>query len=157
MGLTHKKIIILQAVFIAIALLVLYFLYPKTKAEISGNAIIFDNDNAKFLIISENSDFSNARYIEISGNLSLSLKPGAYYWKTTNGIIESIAKKLVIESEVGIKIENSENESQIVNIGNVQLNVTKNKDGTMVGNIILEPEEKEKIENLDYTGRQKDE
>lgn len=149
--LNHKIIIIMQIIFVAVALLALYILYPKAKAEISGNAIVFDNENAKFLIISENKNFENAGYIEISDNLSLSLKPGTYYWKTSNGIIESIAKKIVIESEVGMKIEN---ESEIVNIGNVQLNVTKNKEGIMVGNIILEPEQKEKIENLDYIGGQ---
>ena len=150
----HKKIIILQAVFIIGILLVLYLLYPKTKAEILGNTIAFDNDNAKFLIISENSDFSNARYIEIKENLSLSLKPGTYYWKTSNGVIESITRKFVIESEIGMKIDSNENESQIVNIGNVVMNVSKNKDGVMIGNIVLEPEEKEKIENADYAGRQ---
>jgi len=40
-------------------------------------------------------------------------------------------------------------------VGNVMLNVTRNKEGMMVGYIILEPNDSEEIENSgEYAGRQ---
>ena len=49
-----------------------------------------------------------------------------------------------------MKINKKENESELKNIGNVKINVTRTKEGVMVGRIILEPDEAEKIE--DETG-----
>jgi len=51
-----------------------------------------------------------------------------------------------------------EDEDELVNIGNVKINVTKSKSGVMVGHIILEPEESEEIagaenqEDIEYKG-----
>jgi hypothetical protein len=46
------------------------------------------------------------------------------------------------------------NETDLVNVGNVRINVTK-KGGVMVGHIILEPEQEEKINDSgQYIGRQ---
>lgn len=156
----HIKIIMVQGIFLAVALIALYLLYPKINVDIDGTLVRFSSINANVVIISENPDFSNPRYLELGErkNITFDLRPGTYYWKASNNLIEGLEKEFTIESEVGMKVDIKEgNESKLVNIGNVKLNVTKNKEGMMVGHIILEPEESEEIENSgEYTGRQND-
>ena len=113
--------------------------------------------NANAIILSENSDFSNPRYLDLSErkNISFNLKPGKYYWKADNFIIEGLKKEFTIESEVGLNINRVENRTDLVNIGNVKINITKDDEGIIVGHVILGPEESEKIEDSgEYTGRQ---
>ena len=158
---SKKKIFIVgQIIFLVLVFAMIYILYPKTSLELSGNFVKFDSINTDLIIISENPDFSNPRYLDLSENkrISFELAPGKYYWKSSNGIIESFSKEFEINSEVGMQInENNEtNSSELENVGNIKINVTKTKDGMMVGHIILEPEQAEKIENKNesYEGRQ---
>ena len=153
----HIKIIATQAIFLVIILAALYIIYPRANAVVNGNFVKFNSINANVVIISNNPDFSNPRYIEIGKNKSITydLNPGTYYWKSDNGIIQGLKNKFTIESEVGLGIQKNENDSGLVNIGNVKINVTKSKEGVMVGHIILSPDDSEKIENNgQYTGRQ---
>lgn len=153
-----KKIIIMQVISLAVVVIVLYFLYPKANLDVERNSVNFKSINANVIIFSENPDFSNPKYIEIreKKSLSFNLEPGTYYWKASNNFIEGLQKSFTIPSEVGLGI-NEEPESEnaeLVNIGNVKVNVTKSKEGVMVGYIILEPNESEKAEPAEYTGRQ---
>jgi len=151
------KIVGIQLTVIIVFMLAVYFLYPKTEVEISGNAVRFDTINADIIVLSENPDFSNPRYLEFQGkdNLTFNLKPGTYYWKASNNYLEGLSNEFTIESEVSMKVDIEENATKLVNIGNVKLNVTRNKNGLMVGHIILEPSEKEEIVNEgEYFGRQ---
>jgi hypothetical protein len=156
----HRKIIAIQALFLVVVFIALYLLYPKADITLSGNVVSFDSTNAETIIISENPDFSNPRYIDVKekGNFSFNLPPGTYYWKTTNGLIQGVEHELTIKSEVGMKIAREKgNESKLVNIGNVKINVTKNKKGVMVGHIVLEPNQSQEIQDEKdekYTGRQ---
>jgi len=150
----HMKIIIGQVIFIVLALALVFMLYPKTSMGVNGNAVSFNSGNADVIIISENPDFSNPRYLDFGNesNLSFSRKPA-------NNFILGMAKKFTIESGVGMKIEKQGNESDLVNAGDVKINVTKTKEGITIGYIILEPEEGEMIEDsgdINYTGRQED-
>lgn len=151
----NKTIVFAQLMLLFIIGIVIYLVYPRTLFEINGNVVRFDSMNAEVIILSENPDFSNPRYIDVNGNVSLNLKPGTYYWKASNGIIQGLKKEFIISSEVGLEIE-KENGTELVNVGNVKVNVTK-EDGVMVGHIILEPNESEEIEDRgEYTGRQND-
>jgi len=157
---SKHKIIIMQAIFLVAVLTAVYLLYPKTNIEVNGDLVKFGSINSNVIIISENPDFSNPRYLDLeeSKEISFNLEPGTYYWKSDNGIIEGFKKEFTIESEVGMKINRNKseeiNDADLVNIGNVKINVTK-EGGTMVGHIILEPEESEGIEDLGkYIGRQ---
>ncbi len=157
----HIKIILGQLIFLAAAFALIFMLYPKIAVNVNGNAVSFSTINANVIVISENPDFSNPRYIDFGNekNLSFSLKPGTYYWKPANNFIEGLGKKFIIESNVGMKINRTENESELVNVGDVKINVTKTKEGITIGYIILEPDEGEGIddaEDVNYTGRQED-
>jgi len=154
----HKTIILVQVIFLVGILLTLYILYPKMKVDVEGNKVEFKSINANVIIMSSNPDFSNPRYFDIKkgDNVSFKLKPGKYYWKTGNGLIESLENKFEIKSEVGLKIEEA-NGTKLVNVGNVKVNVTKDGKGGFVGRVILEPDNSQDIENNGtYTGEQYD-
>lgn len=137
----------------------LYLLYPRTNLEINGTLVNFKSLNSNVIIISENPDFSNPRYLDVSEkkNISFDLQPGRYYWKASNSILTGWKQEFRIESEVGMEIDREENDSELTNIGNVKINVTKNEEGTLVGHIILEPNQSQEIEDSgEFTGRQED-
>ncbi len=155
---THIKAISVQIIFLMLIGIGIYLAYPKADVSVNGNFVKINSENSKVIVISENPDFTNPRYFETGDikNISFSLKPGTYYWKSDNGIIESFSNKFTIESEVGMEIKRTGNQSNLVNVGNVKINVTRGKDGVMVGRIILDTGESEKIEDKgeNYVGRQ---
>ena len=158
------KIILVQGIFLVVVAIALYMLYPKTILELNGNVVNFKAVNANVIVLSENPDFSNPRYFDMSENKNaiFELPTGTYYWKSANKFIQGLENKFIIDSEVGLKInrnESEDNESEIENIGNVKVNITRTKEGIMVGHIILQPDETEKItdkEEEGYVGRQND-
>jgi len=155
---SHTKIIIGQAILLLVVVILVYILYPRIDAIVTGDLIRFNPINAKVILISDEPEFSNPRYIEINDEeISFNLKPGKYYWKASNGIIKGFTNEFVIDSEVSMKVDIEENNAHLVNVGNVKINVSKTKGGQMIGHIILEPEQEDMIENAgDYTGRQQD-
>ena len=155
---THIKIVMGQAMFLMLVVAGIYFIYPRANVDVNGNFVNINSINAKVILISENPDFTNPRYIETDKvkNISFDLKPGTYYWKSDNGIVEGFKNEFTIDSKVAMNINKSENESDLVNVGNVKINISKGKDGVMVGRIILDTGESVEIEdkNESYTGRQ---
>lgn len=153
----HTKIIIIQAIIVALIGIIIYIFYPKIEFNLNGNTIKFDSINADKIIISKNPDFSNSRYIDFSNekNISLNLEPGTYYWKPDNGLISGLKHEFTIDSIVSLETNNTDNETNLVNVGNVKINVTKDNNGIVVGYVVLEPNESEKIENKGvYVGEQ---
>ena len=155
----HIKMLILQGIFIVLILSIIYYIYPKTEVEVIDDWVKFNSINAKVIMISENSDFSNPRYIEIEPGkkLSYELNPGTYYYKSDNGLIEGLKNEFKIDSRVGLNLEDKGNESDLVNVGNVKINVTRARNGMMVGHIILEDGGEQSVENSEeeeYIGRQ---
>jgi len=151
------KIVGIQLTIIIIIMIGIYTLYPKIEVNVSGTNVRFKTINANVIILSENPDFSNPRYLEFQekDNITFNLKPGTYYWKASNGIIQGLSQEFTIQSKVGMKIEVEDNSTKLMNVGNVKLNVTKNKQGMMVGHIILEPTQEKEITNEGkYTGRE---
>jgi len=153
----HKTILLVQAIFLVLVLTALYFYYPRADVNINGEWVQFNSINANVIMISENPDFSNPRYIDLSErkNLTFNLEPGTYYWKSENGLISGWKKEFTINSEVGISLNESEDVTKLVNSGNVRINVSRDKDGVLVGHIILEPDKDSEIDNSgEYIGRQ---
>jgi len=153
----NMKIIAVQSAFLLMVLLLIYFLYPKVNVDVDESWVRFQSINAKVIMISNNPDFSNPRFLDFSerNNFSYNLEPGTYYWKSSNNLINGLQNKFTIESEVGLGIDREDENTSLINVGNVKINVTKNKDGVMVGHIILEPEETQEIEDKgEYVGRE---
>ena len=153
----HRIFIVTELVFITLIIVGIFIFYPRANINLEGNKVNFKSINANLIILSANPDFSNPRYVDIEENVSFNLKPGRYYWRAANGIIEGFSNKFEIYSDVGLQIIEAGNEYELRNVGDVRVNVTKTQEGRFVGHIILEPEESERIENEgEYVGRQSD-
>ena len=117
----------------------------------NGNVVKFSSLNSDTFIISQSKDFSAPRYVTFEKkNVFVNLEPGVYYWKPTNNVIAGLTKKIDIPSEVSLQIDRNktlEGNVEIENIGNVKVNITKNRSGVIVGYIVLEPEESRRIED----------
>lgn len=151
----HKWFVIAQLIFVSVILIGIFLLYPKAKIDLEGNKVMFKSINANVIILSSNPDFSNPRFLDIEENVSFNLKPGKYYWKAGNGILESFSDEFEIKSDVGLQILEKDGEYSLKNVGDVKINVSRTKEGGFVGHIILGPEESDEIENEGiYTGRQ---
>ena len=153
----HKKMLIIEAIFLIVIIVAAYVFYPRINLEVTGNRVNFKTINANVIVLSNNPDFSNSKFIDLEKTNSFDLNPGQYYWKASNGLINGLKKEFIIGSEVGMKIEREGEEPNLVNVGNVIVNVTKTKDGIFVGHVILEPDDSEEIEdeaNITYKGGQ---
>ena len=151
----HKWFILGQFIFLLLILIAIFIFYPRMDIDLEGNKVSFKSINANVIILSNNPDFSNPRYVDIEDNVTFNLKPGTYYWKASNGIIESFAEEFRIDSELGLEILEKNDSYELKNVGDVRINVSKTSEGRFVGRIILEPEQAEEIENQGvYTGRQ---
>lgn len=152
----HKWFILGQLILVALFLVAVFILYPRANLELNGNTVRFSSGNAKLIIISNNPDFSNSRYIDMNDSaISFNLKPGTYYWKASNDIIEGFSDKFTIDSDIGLQIIEKGGNYTLKNVGDVKINVSRTKDGGFVGRIILEPDDISDIENKGiYTGRQ---
>lgn len=161
----NKKFIIgLQLILVVGVLSFVYFAYPRAVVNVEDDFVKFSSVNANVIMISENSDFSNPRYLNFneSDSFGFEFKPGVYYWKPMNSLLGGFSKEFVVDSVVGLEKQGvtadsgvEEEDVRLVNIGNVKLNVSNGEGGVMVGHIILEPLDSEVIEDKgEYMGVQ---
>ncbi|MBS3088502.1 hypothetical protein J4402_01850 [Candidatus Pacearchaeota archaeon] len=114
---------------------------PQDDLETTSTAVLFEFSNADKILLDDNLEFSSPEEIYAKDNLVINLKPGVYYWKVV-GFEESEIRELTIKSEVGLKLQESDDgKYEVVNAGNVGLDVEIFNKGTFVGKTVLEPEE----------------
>ena len=152
----NRTIIITQVVFLVLVITLIYIFYPKIEYDVNGNIIRFNSINSNVVIFSENPDFSNPRYVNFEEKeVYVKLEPGKYYWKASNNFIKGFENEIEIDSEVGLGINRNDSNVEVQNIGNVKINITRTDEWIVVGQIILDPLESEKIEDKgQYTGRE---
>ena len=152
----HKWFIVAELSFVVLIVLALLVFYPRAQIDVNGNKVSFNSINANIIIISSNPDFSNPRYVDLNdSSISFNLKPGVYYWKAGNSLIEGFSKEFRIESNVGLEIIERDGNKELKNVGDVKINVSRTQDGRFVGRIILEPDTSQSIEDDgNYIGRE---
>ena len=98
------------------------------------------NNNKEFLLVS---------------NAPRPGKSVANFLKTLKMNEEYFVKEIDIDSEIRLRINEKNGDKELQNIGNVKLNITRGENGALVGNIILDTEQFEMIEDEGkYTGGQ---
>ena len=162
----HKHVFAIDIVLIAGTLLVLAGLIgysrPLVIAPLPGfvtadTSVLFEFEKADLILIDDNPDFTSPDRIYAEDNLVINLKPGVYYWKV-QGIAgtESEIRELTILSEVNLKLKQvSEGMYEVVNAGNVELDVEVYDDKEIVGNIVLGIDESKKASGIKFIGSQK--
>lgn len=155
----ERKILIAEAVLVAGILMYLFVLNsPQASSPVSGQAIlepdyIFEISDGESLLISSTQDFTNPIVLEKGGEIDL--PPGEYYWKVKSLFGESDAKSFTIKGIVGLSVKKQDDKNILENSGNVDLDVTKKKDG-ITTNIPLDSGKSTEIENSGtYEGGQR--
>lgn len=157
-----KVFLVAQAVFLLSVFFFVIFLspnasYPRDNTIVGYNIIEFDFNNAEFVLIDDNPDFTSPIKFDLKerNTTKIMLEPGTYYWKAV-GILESTVRKFIIDSEVGLELKNQ----SLKNTGNVILNVTEKTKEDVSGLFILEVDVEYIVNETDnktnYRGEQYD-
>ncbi len=154
-----KKIIIIEAIFVIGVLAYLFFsTVPNQIYPLSGMTIIepdfnFEIENGEVVMISIDENFTNP--IILKENSDIFLPPGLYYWKVKSIIRESEIRNFTVKGYVALALKERGENYELQNMGNVDLNVTKKKEG-ITSNTILDVGESKEVEkdNSSYEGRQ---
>jgi hypothetical protein len=157
---TEKKVILAEAVLVFGIFAYLFFsTAPNQVYPIQGMTIIepdfnIEIENGEQVLISTNENFTST--IVLDEGSEVTLTPGVYYWKVKSKFRESEVKSFVIESNVGLDIKERKENYELQNSGNVNLNVTKEKEG-ITSSLILDVGQSEEVEkdSSEYEGRQK--
>ncbi len=125
---------------------------PLDGYSTTDTSVLFEFDKADMIMLDDNLEFTSPEKIYVEDNIVINLKPGIYYWKAVGGR-ESEVRELTIESEINLRIEESDKGYEVVNSGNTRLNVDVYNQGKLTGNLVLNPDERENSEGDEFIGR----
>jgi len=159
-----KQIIAMDLILVAVTIVALSFIVnyarPLVIAPIddfvtTDSSVLFEFDKGSLIQIDDNIEFTSPQEIHAEDNLVVNLKPGIYYWKI-QGVLGSEIRKLTIESEVNLKLRESEEKDafEIVNAGNTELNVDVYQDDKLTGNILLGVDKSDEVSGTKFLGEQ---
>jgi len=126
---------------------------PLDDLSTTNTGVLFSFEKAELVLIDDNLDFSSPTEIYVEDNLVINLVPGVYYWKAV-GVLASDVRKLTIESEVDLKLQEDGENYEVVNSGNTELNVDIYNNGKLSGNVILGVDESEEVSGTKFIGGQ---
>src|SRR3989344_3137654 len=158
------KILVIDGVFIVgtLAVLLGMFLYyqPVLNSHDNGarvtGAVLFSFEKADEILIDDNLDFSSPRRILAEDNLVINLEQGVYYWKVKSaGLLNSEIRQLTVNSEVALRLEESDDGYNLVNAGSVPLDVDVFNNGTLTGKVTLDVNEVSDEKADLFVGREK--
>jgi len=127
---------------------------PLDDLVTSNGSVLFSFENGNLILIDDNLDFSSPTRINVEDNILINLKPGIYYWKV-EGVLSSEIRRLTINSEVDLRIRLSDESYEVVNGGNVVLDVEYYEEGRFVGKETLDVDESGFLEGDKFVGGEK--
>jgi len=153
-----KKIIIGEGILIIGILIYLFFstapgqIYPLHGMTIIEPDFNFEIENGEVVMISIDENFTNP--IILKENSDIFLPPGLYYWKVKSIFRESEIRNFTVQENVGLNLKERVENYELQNVGNVDLNVTRENKG-VTSNTILDVGESKEVEkdNSSYEGR----
>jgi hypothetical protein len=127
MKFVHKVDIIIFSISLLSIMIIIGYASPYVIAPIDNfqtieNEILFKINNADVLFIDDNIDFTTPDEYKLIEGLKLNLEPGTYYWKV-KGVFGSEIRTLTINSKIDLQLRKTEEGFELLNIGNVRLDV----------------------------------
>jgi hypothetical protein len=110
---------------------------PLPNYETTETEILFSIEKADKILVDDNLEFTTPEEYFVKDGLEISLVPGTYYWKAI-GIRESEIRTLTIKSKVSLELRKVSEGFDVVNSGNVRLNVEVYNGSQLVDNLKLE-------------------
>ena len=153
-----RKILLGEGILIIGILIYLFFstapgqIYPLHGMTILEPDFNFEIENGEVVMISIDEDFTNP--IILKENSDIFLPPGLYYWKVKGIFRESEIKNFTVQENVVLDLKERAENYELQNVGNVDLNVTRENKG-VTSDTILNVGESEEVEkdNSSYEGR----
>jgi len=127
---------------------------PVDDFETTSSSVLFEFSGGNKILLDDNLEFSSPEEIYAEDDLVINLKPGVYYWKVV-GIGSSEVRELTIKSVVDLRLQEIDGGYEVVNAGNVGMDVDVYSHGVFVGKVVLEPEELEELEGDKFIGGEK--
>jgi len=100
------------------------------------DSVLFSIDNAEKIMIDDNIDFTSPLEYRVVDGLEIELEPGKYYWKAV-GVFGSRIRTLTVNSVVSLKLERKGEDYEVVNSGNVVLDVDVYDKDELVNSFVL--------------------
>lgn len=145
-----KHVLVIDAILIVGSLLIVgglvgyarpLVIAPLDDYTTVNNSVLFEFEKADLILIDDNLDFSSPREVYVQNDIVINLEPGVYYWKVV-GALESEVRELTIESDINLKIKESQNGNyEVVNAGNTELEVDVYDHGRLSGKVVLDVDE----------------
>jgi|APSaa5957512535_1039671.scaffolds.fasta_scaffold195437_2 hypothetical protein len=150
-----KKFLVFEGLFVIFSILYLFFfnmptpIYPLSGMTIADSDFVFEIENAREVILSIDYNFTHP--IILNPETEVTLAPGIYFWKVKNQFKESGINNFTLQSQVSLNLIETEGIYEIVNSGNVDLNITSEEEGFILGVNQI----KKIAENQTYEAKQK--
>ena len=125
---------------------------PIDDYETSERGVLFSIEKAGKLLIDDNMDFSSPDEYSVEDGLKIDLESGIYYWKAV-GVVNSKVRTLTINSEVNLELRaSSDGNYEVINAGNVRLNVDVYNGTELVDKMKLKVDEGLETEGTKFVG-----
>jgi len=125
---------------------------PLDDYETLDSEILFSIEKAESLLIDDNLDFTTPNEYLVEDGMKIDLEPGIYYWKAV-GVLNSEIRTLTIKSEVSLELREIEGDGfDVVNAGNVRLNVDVYNGTSFVERVKLDVSEEVDVEGDKFVG-----
>lgn len=156
----NKKVYTIDGILIVGSIFVLIFLIgystpliisPVDELESKGD-VLFSVENAEVILIDDNLEFTSPQEYVVSDDLEIKLEPGTYYWKA-KGLLESDIRRLTINSVVDLRLKKRDKGYDLVNAGNVVLDVDVYNGTELVEEFSLDTDRKKGIFGSKIFGR----
>ncbi|MFA5484821.1 MAG: hypothetical protein WC260_01025 [Candidatus Pacearchaeota archaeon] len=110
---------------------------PIDNYETTSSNVLFSIENADYLFIDKDINFTNPIEVNLKNNSQIQLEPGIYYWKAI-GVRQTEIRTLTINTLVSLRLDKTESGFNVVNSGNVNLNVEVYNNSELIDEIYLE-------------------
>lgn len=150
-------IVLVGSLFVII--LMIGYIQPMVIAPVSNletsESVLFSIDRAERILIDSNMEFSNPRVFSVGEGLEINLDPGEYYWKA-EGIVgmKTEIRRLTILSKIDLRLREIKEGYEVINIGNVDLNVEMYNQSEYLGSFKLNSNQEKEVLGDKFVGRQ---
>lgn len=158
MGIKNKLIYAIDFIIIVGTLVSLIYMARYARPMViapsdgfnSTTGVLFEFERADYILIDDNKNFTSPEKIYAEDNLVVNLEPGHYYWKVV-GALSSEVREMTINSNVELKMKKiAEDRYEVVNSGNVNLNVDMYNKGKYTGSVILDIDESKNVSGTKF-------
>ncbi len=131
---------------------------PIDNYESTNTSVLFTFEKGEVILIDDNLEFTSPQKIFVKNGILVHLEPGKHYWKI-EGALPSSVRSLTINSVVDLKLRKAgdrKEEYEVVNGGNVPLDVEVYHNDILNQTLVLGIDEGEKVSGEAFVGRQYD-